>query len=66
MFPGKRMAGHLGAVTRTTQNLEIARVDAERGLLLVKGAVPGSRGGHVIVTPAVKTPKQGARVAKKA
>ncbi len=66
VFPGKRMSGHLGAVTRTTQNLEIARVDAERGLLLVKGAVPGSRGGNVIVTPAVKTPKQGARVAKKA
>ena len=66
VFPGKRMSGHLGDVTRTTQNLEVARVDAERGLLLIKGAVPGSRGGSVVVTPAVKTPKQGARVAKKA
>ena len=54
VFPGKRMAGHLGAVTRTTQNLEIVRVDAERGLLLVKGAVPGSKGGHVVVSPAIK------------
>ena len=66
VFPGKRMSGHLGDVARTTQNLEVARVDAERGLLLIKGAVPGSRGGSVVVTPAVKTPKQGARVAKKA
>ncbi|SMC80339.1 50S ribosomal protein L3 [Polynucleobacter kasalickyi] len=56
VFPGKRMTGHLGDVTRTVQNLEIARVDAERQLLLVKGAVPGSRGGKVIVTPAIKTP----------
>ena len=55
VFPGKRMTGHLGDVTRTVQNLVIARVDAERKLLLVKGAVPGSRGGKVIVTPAVKT-----------
>jgi len=54
VFPGKRMSGHLGAVTRTTQNLEIVRVDAERGLLLVKGAVPGSKGGHVVVSPAIK------------
>jgi large subunit ribosomal protein L3 len=56
VFPGKRMTGHLGDVTRTVQNLGIARVDAERQLLLVEGAVPGSRGGRVIVTPAVKTP----------
>jgi len=54
VFPGKRMSGHMGAVTCTKQNLEIVRVDAERGLLLVKGAVPGSRGGHVVVRPAVK------------
>jgi len=54
VFPGKRMSGHLGAVTRTTQNLEVIRVDAERGLLLVKGAVPGSKGGHVVVSPAIK------------
>lgn len=54
VFPGKRMSGHLGAVKRTVQNLEIVRVDLERQLLLVKGAVPGSRGGDVIVRPAVK------------
>jgi large subunit ribosomal protein L3 len=54
VFKGKRMAGHMGNVRRTTQNLEVVRVDAERNLLLIKGAVPGSRGGQVIVTPAVK------------
>jgi large subunit ribosomal protein L3 len=54
IFPGKRMAGHLGAVTCTTQNLEVVRVDAERQLLLVKGAIPGSKGGDVIVRPCVK------------
>jgi len=54
VFPGKRMAGHLGAVTSTTQGLEVVRVDVERQLLLVKGAVPGSKGGDVIVHPAVK------------
>jgi len=54
VFPGKRMAGHLGDVTRTTQNLDIVRVDAERGLLLVKGAVPGHKDGNVVVRPAIK------------
>ncbi|MFZ9645375.1 MAG: 50S ribosomal protein L3 [Fluviibacter sp.] len=54
VFPGKRMAGHLGDVQRTAQNLVVVRVDAERQLLLVKGAVPGSRGSDVIVRPAVK------------
>jgi len=54
VFKGKRMAGHMGAVQRTMQNLEIVRVDAERNLLLVKGAVPGAKGGNVIVRPAVK------------
>ena len=54
VFPGKRMTGHLGDVTRTTQNLTIARIDLERGLLLVRGAVPGHDNGHVVVTPAVK------------
>ena len=54
VFPGKRMTGHLGDVTRTVQNLEIAKIDSERKLLLVKGAIPGSKGGKVIVTPAVK------------
>jgi large subunit ribosomal protein L3 len=54
VFPGKRMAGHLGDVQRTMQNLEIVRVDETRQLLLVKGAVPGSRGSDVVVHPAVK------------
>ena len=55
VFPGKRMTGHMGDVTVTTQNLEIARVDEARQLLLVKGAVPGAKNGQVIVLPAVKT-----------
>jgi large subunit ribosomal protein L3 len=54
VFPGKRMTGHMGDDTCTVQNLEIARVDAERQLLLVKGAVPGSKNGQVIVSHAVK------------
>lgn len=54
VFKGKRMAGHMGNARRTQQNLEVVRVDAERNLLLVKGSLPGSRGGDVIVTPAVK------------
>jgi large subunit ribosomal protein L3 len=54
VFPGKRMTGHLGDVTRTVQNLVIARVDVERQLLLVKGAVPGAKNGRVIVKPAIK------------
>ena len=54
VFPGKRMAGHLGDVKRTQQNLEVIRVDADRQLLLVKGAVPGSKGSDLIVRPAVK------------
>jgi len=54
VFPGKRMAGHLGAVARTVQNLVIARVDAERQLLLIRGAVPGAKNGSVVVTPAVR------------
>ena len=54
VFPGKRMTGHLGDDTRTVQNLVIARIDAERQLLLVKGAVPGAKNGQVVVTPAVQ------------
>jgi len=54
VFPGKRMTGHLGAVKRTVQNLEVVRVDRERNLLLIKGAVPGSKGGNVVVRPSVK------------
>jgi large subunit ribosomal protein L3 len=54
VFPGKRMAGHLGAASSTVQNVEIVRVDTERGLLLIRGALPGSRGGGVTVKPAVR------------
>lgn len=54
VFPGKRMAGHLGAVKRTAQKLQIVRIDAERQLLLIKGAVPGSEGGGLVVHPSVK------------
>src|SRR5437879_11708707 len=51
VFPGKRMAGHLGAAQRTMQGLEVVRVDAERQLLLIKGSVPGSRGRDIVVRP---------------
>ena len=54
VFPGKRMSGHLGDVTCTTQNLAVVRVDEARGLLMIKGAIPGSKGGFVTVRPAVK------------
>ena len=54
VFKGKKMSGHMGAEQVTTQNLEIIRVDAERNLLLVKGAVPGAPGGEVVVRPATK------------
>ena len=54
VFKGKKMAGHMGAENVTTQGLEVVRVDAERNLLLIKGAVPGAPGGDVIVRPAVK------------
>ena len=54
VFKGKKMAGHMGNVRRTVQNLEVVRVDAERNLLLIKGAVPGAAGGAVMVRPAVK------------
>jgi large subunit ribosomal protein L3 len=56
VFPGKRMSGHLGANTRTVQNLVVARVDAERQLLLVRGAVPGAKNGNIVVTPAIRVP----------
>jgi large subunit ribosomal protein L3 len=54
VFKGKKMSGHLGNATVTVQNLEVVRVDGERNLLLVKGAVPGPIGGDVVITPAVK------------
>jgi large subunit ribosomal protein L3 len=54
VFKGKKMSGHMGAERSTTQNLTVVRVDAERNILLIKGAVPGSKGGDVIICPAVK------------
>jgi large subunit ribosomal protein L3 len=54
VFPGKRMPGHMGDVRRTAQNLEIVRIDAERQLLMIKGALPGSKGGNVVVSPTVR------------
>jgi large subunit ribosomal protein L3 len=66
VFPGKRMSGHLGNVNRTVQLLEVARVDAERSLLLIKGSVPGAKNGSVIVRPSVKAkaPKAAGKGAK--
>jgi large subunit ribosomal protein L3 len=55
VFPGKKMSGHMGDETTTTQNLDVIRVDEARSLLLVRGAVPGAKNGHVVVRPAVKT-----------
>jgi large subunit ribosomal protein L3 len=55
VFPGKRMSGHLGDVTKTVQNLDVIRIDEARQLLLIKGAVPGAKGGFLTVSPAVKT-----------
>ena len=54
VFKGKRMSGHMGVVRRTTENLKVVEVDAERGLLLIRGAVPGAEGGQVVVRPSVK------------
>ncbi|HMK24184.1 MAG TPA: 50S ribosomal protein L3 [Terriglobales bacterium] len=54
VFPGKRMPGHLGDVRATAQNLEIVRIDAERQLLMIRGSLPGSRGGNVVVSPTVR------------
>ena len=60
VFKGKKMAGHMGNVRRTVQNLEVVRVDSEKNILLIKGAVPGHAGGKVVVRPAIKT-KKGAK-----
>lgn len=57
VFKGKKMAGHMGNVKRTQQGLEVVRVDAERNLVLVKGSVPGSKGGVVVIKPSVKAKK---------
>jgi large subunit ribosomal protein L3 len=58
VFPGKKMTGHMGDETVTTQNLDVIRVDEARSLLMVRGAVPGSKNGHVVVRPAVKARKK--------
>ncbi|MEO8857187.1 MAG: 50S ribosomal protein L3 [Burkholderiaceae bacterium] len=60
VFPGKRMSGHLGDVTVTTQNLDLIRIDETRQLLLIRGAIPGASGGFVSVRPAVKAPSANA------
>ncbi len=65
VFPGKKMTGHLGDVKRTTQNLVIVRIDAERQLLLIRGAVPGARNGDVTVYPAVKAARAGVKAGGK-
>ncbi|HWM28353.1 MAG TPA: 50S ribosomal protein L3 [Woeseiaceae bacterium] len=59
VWKGKKMSGHMGNVRRTVQNLEVVRVDAERNLLLIKGAVPGHSGSQVLVRPAIKARKKG-------
>jgi large subunit ribosomal protein L3 len=61
VFPGKRMAGHLGDVNRTIQLLEVVRVDSERSLIMIRGSVPGAKNGKVILLPSVKAkaPKGG-------
>jgi large subunit ribosomal protein L3 len=59
VFKGKKMAGHLGAANRCTQNLEVVRVDADRQLLLVRGGVPGPTGGRLVVLPSVKHKNKG-------
>jgi large subunit ribosomal protein L3 len=56
VFKGKKMAGHMGDVRVTTQNLEVVRADADQGLILIRGAVPGAKGGWLIVRDAVKRP----------
>ncbi len=54
VFPGKKMAGHMGAVRRSAMNLEVVKIDAERHLIAIKGSVPGAKGGNLIIRPAVK------------
>jgi large subunit ribosomal protein L3 len=59
VFKGKKMSGHMGAEKVTTQNLTIHSIDTERGLVLVKGSIPGAKGGDVILTPAAKKKNKG-------
>ncbi len=59
VFKGKKMAGHMGNVQKTIQSLEIVRVDSDRNLILVKGAIPGAKGGNVVITPSVKYANKG-------
>ena len=61
VFKGRRMSGHMGVVRRTTENLEVVQVDAERNLLLIRGAVPGAEGGQVIVRPSLKAARRALR-----
>jgi large subunit ribosomal protein L3 len=61
VFLGKRMSGHMGAIRRTTENLQVVEVDAERNLILISGAVPGAEGGNVIVRPSLKAARRAAR-----
>jgi large subunit ribosomal protein L3 len=61
VFLGKRMSGHMGAIRRTTENLKVVEVDAERNLILIRGAVPGAEGGNVIVRPSLKAARLRAR-----
>jgi large subunit ribosomal protein L3 len=65
VFPGKKMPGHMGAANRTVQNLQIVRIDAERQLLLIRGAVPGSRGGDLMVSPTKRATRVVAKPAAK-
>lgn len=58
VFPGKKMAGHLGHVTATQQNLEVVQIDIERNLILIKGAIPGAKGADIVIRPAVKAVKK--------
>ena len=58
VFKGKKMSGHMGAVRRTTQNLEVVRIDEERNLIMIKGSIPGHTKGQVLVRPAIKMPAQ--------
>jgi large subunit ribosomal protein L3 len=62
VFPGKRMSGHMGVRRRTVENLEVVQIDAERNLLLIRGAVPGVEGGRVVVRPSVKAARRARRV----